>query len=98
GWGGRGLCRSGHWSRADSAERRQHSTLLRRWLPGGRRPLATAAGPALAVSVPHTRRFVLGCEESSPSRSRRSIGRCPYTRPPEALGVDFPNLSVFRLC
>ena len=25
------------------------------------------------------------------SNSRRSIGRCPYTRPREALGVDFPG-------
>jgi len=30
--------------------------------------------------------------------SRRSIGRCPYTRPSKALGVDFLDLSLLRLC
>src|SRR5262249_22441804 len=33
-----------------------------------------------------------------PSGFRWSIGRCPYTRPREALGADFHDLSFLRLC
>ncbi len=36
--------------------------------------------------------------DSSPNRRWRSISRCPYTRPRETLGVDFPDLRSPPLC
>jgi len=41
--------------------------------------------------------FVLRREESSPSRTRRSISRCPYTEARGALGVDFPACATASL-
>src|SRR5215831_4615495 len=81
-----------------SLERGQHSSAAAAVAPRWGSTLATAAGPAFAVSVPHTRRFVLGCEDSSPGRSRGSLRRCPYTQPPRGTGQAVTRGSSAALC
>src|SRR5262249_47821949 len=81
-----------------SLERGQHSSAAAAVAPRWGSTLATAAGPAFAVSVPHTRRFVLGCEDSSPGRSRGPIRRCPYTQPPRGTGQAVTRGSSAALC
>src|SRR5262252_9413163 len=81
-----------------SLERGQHSSAAAAVAPRWGSTLATAAGPAFAVSVPHTRRFVLGARTLVPAALGGQSGDALTPSPRGARGLDFPDVRSLPLC